>query len=61
VNDHERFEQAIEKLLADRSPRSEMTCLSEEEQRMIRMAQLLRGRVRMLVGRDRLSRERPRG
>jgi len=43
MNDEERFEQAIGKLLADRSPRSEAAGLSPEEQRMVRMAQLLRG------------------
>jgi nitrite reductase/ring-hydroxylating ferredoxin subunit len=43
MNDEDRFERVIGKLLADRSPRSEMARLSEEEQRMVRMAQLLRG------------------
>jgi nitrite reductase/ring-hydroxylating ferredoxin subunit len=43
MNDLDRFERAIEKLLADRSPRLEVAGLSEEEQRMVRMAQLLRG------------------
>jgi cytochrome b6-f complex iron-sulfur subunit len=43
MNDEERFEQAIEKLLADRSPRSVVARLSPEEQRMVRVAQLLRG------------------
>lgn len=43
MSDEEPFERAIEKLLADRSPRSEVAGLSEEEQRMVRMAQLLRG------------------
>jgi Rieske Fe-S protein len=43
VNDDDQFERAIEKLLADRSPRSEVGGLSEDEQRMVRMAQLLRG------------------
>jgi nitrite reductase/ring-hydroxylating ferredoxin subunit len=43
MSDEDRFEQALEKLLADRSPRSEVTGLSEEQQRMVRMVQLLRG------------------
>jgi nitrite reductase/ring-hydroxylating ferredoxin subunit len=43
VNDEDRFERAIEKLLADRSPRAEVGSLSSEERRMVRMAQLLRG------------------
>lgn len=38
-----RLERAIEKLLAGRSPRSEARQLSRDEQRMLRMAQLLRG------------------
>jgi hypothetical protein len=43
VSNEERCERAIEKLLADRSPRLELVGLCEEEQRMVRMAQLLRG------------------
>lgn len=43
MSSEERFERAIERLLADRSPRSEVAGLSEHEQRMVRMAQLLRG------------------
>jgi nitrite reductase/ring-hydroxylating ferredoxin subunit len=43
MTDEDRFERAIEKLLADRSPRSEAAGLSGDEQRMVRMAQLLRG------------------
>jgi nitrite reductase/ring-hydroxylating ferredoxin subunit len=43
MNDKGRFERLIEKLPADRSPRSEVARLSDEERRMVRMAQLLRG------------------
>jgi hypothetical protein len=43
VSNEERFERATEKVLADRSPRREVETLSPEEQRMVRMAQLLRG------------------
>jgi nitrite reductase/ring-hydroxylating ferredoxin subunit len=43
MNDEGRFERAIETLLADRSPRSEIAGLTAEEQRMLRLAQLLRG------------------
>ncbi len=37
------FEDAVDKVAADRSPRSEVAGLSAEEQRMVRMAQLLHG------------------
>ena len=43
MSDEDRFEQAIEKLLANRSPRSELAGLADKERRMVRMAQLLRG------------------
>jgi Rieske Fe-S protein len=43
MSDSERFEQAIDKIVEDRSPRADVTRLSDEEQRMIRMAQLLHG------------------
>jgi nitrite reductase/ring-hydroxylating ferredoxin subunit len=43
MNDLDRFERAIETLLADRSPKSVMVGLSAEEQRMVQMAQMLRG------------------
>lgn len=39
----EHFERAIERLLDDRSPRAELEHLDDEEQQMLRMAQLLRG------------------
>lgn len=39
----EQLERALERLLADRSPRREVAGLSDEEQRLVRMAQLLRG------------------
>jgi len=38
-----RFDRALEKLLADRSPRREASNLDREEQHMLRVAQLLRG------------------
>jgi Rieske Fe-S protein len=43
MSDLERFERAIDKVVDDRSPRADVTRLSAEEQRMIRMAQLLHG------------------
>jgi nitrite reductase/ring-hydroxylating ferredoxin subunit len=43
MSDSEQFDRAIEKLLADQSPRQEALSLDEEEQRMLRLAQLLRG------------------
>ena len=43
MSDSTRFEDAIDKIAADRSPRSEVADLSPDEQRMIRMAQLLHG------------------
>ncbi len=43
MSESDRFDQAIEKLMADQSPRSELSGLDAEEQRMLRMAQLLRG------------------
>jgi nitrite reductase/ring-hydroxylating ferredoxin subunit len=49
MNDQGRFERAIEKLLTDRSPRSEVAGLSDEEQRMVRIAQLLRGSRRQVM------------
>jgi nitrite reductase/ring-hydroxylating ferredoxin subunit len=39
----EGFDDAIERLMADRSPRAEAGNLDTDEQRMVRMAQLLRG------------------
>jgi hypothetical protein len=44
VSDETQFDRAIEMLLADRSPRSEVADLSMQELRMVRVAQLLRGR-----------------
>jgi len=43
MSDLERFHQALEQLLADQSPAPDLSALDEQEQRMIRMAQLLRG------------------
>lgn len=43
MSDDERFDRALEELLADRSPLREATGLSKDEQRMVHMAQLLRG------------------
>lgn len=41
----DRFSKALDDLVADRSPRAEAAGLDEDEQRMLRMAQLLRGSV----------------
>ncbi|PZS06873.1 MAG: hypothetical protein DLM70_04370 [Chloroflexi bacterium] len=43
MSDHENFERAIESLLDDRSPCRDAIGLDDEEQKMLRMAQLLRG------------------
>lgn len=43
MSDSEQFDRAIEKLLADQSPRSDLFGLDEQEERMVRTAQLLRG------------------
>lgn len=43
MSDIERFHEAVEKLLADRSPVGQLSALDAEEQRMLRLAQLLRG------------------
>ncbi len=43
MSDLERFDRAIDKIVEDRSPREDVKRLSAEEQRMIRMAQLLHG------------------
>ncbi len=43
MSDSDQFDKAIEKLLADQSPRSELFGLDQDEQRMVQMAQLLRG------------------
>jgi cytochrome b6-f complex iron-sulfur subunit len=43
MNDSERFDEAIDKVVADRSPRADVAGLSQDEQRMLRMAQLLHG------------------
>jgi cytochrome b6-f complex iron-sulfur subunit len=43
MTDTERFEEAVDKVVADRSPRAEITGLSMQEQLMVRMAQLLHG------------------
>lgn len=39
----DRFERALERLIEDRSPRDDLAHLDESEQRMLRVAQLLRG------------------
>lgn len=70
MNESERLDKAIEKILADQSPRDEIVHLTEDEQGMVRMAQLLRGsksqgpspefeerlRVKVLARPDRVSR-----
>ena len=43
MSDSARFEGAIDKIAADRSPRSEVADLTPDEQRMLQMAQLLHG------------------
>jgi cytochrome b6-f complex iron-sulfur subunit len=43
MSESDRFDEAIEKIVADHSPRAEVGGLSAEEQRMVRMAQLLHG------------------
>jgi nitrite reductase/ring-hydroxylating ferredoxin subunit len=39
----DRFDEAVDKIVADQSPRAQLAGLSAEEQRMVRMAQLLHG------------------
>ncbi|HLJ69048.1 MAG TPA: Rieske 2Fe-2S domain-containing protein [Chloroflexota bacterium] len=43
MSDEDRFDRALERLLADHSPRAEAAELSGEERDMLRMAQLIRG------------------
>ena len=43
MSDVEHFDEALEKVVRDRSPRAEIPRLSPDEQRMIQMAQLLHG------------------
>ena len=43
MSDSERFDRAIEKVLSARSPRREVSTLDPEEQRLVQMAQRLRG------------------
>lgn len=43
MSDSERLDRALEDLLAGRSPRAAAEALDSEEQRMLRVAQLLRG------------------
>lgn len=43
MSDEERLERALQRVADDQSPRAETSDLSAEEQRMVRMAQLLRG------------------
>jgi nitrite reductase/ring-hydroxylating ferredoxin subunit len=43
MNHEDRFERAIETLVEDRSPRSQVGSLTEDQRRMVRMAQRLRG------------------
>ena len=43
MNSPDRLDAAIEKLLAEESPRAELVGLNDEELRMLQMAQLLRG------------------
>lgn len=43
MSQDERWDRALEKIVADQSPRNEAAGLGEQEQRMLRMAQLIRG------------------
>jgi len=43
VSEHENLDRALDALLADRSPRREAAALSEEERKMLAVAQMLRG------------------
>lgn len=43
MSDSERFDKAVDKVVTDHSPRADVTGLPVEEQRMVRMAQLLHG------------------
>lgn len=45
MSDLEGFHRALERLLADRSPVTDVAALAAEEERMLRLAQLLRGSV----------------
>jgi Rieske Fe-S protein len=49
MSNEDRFERAIETLLQDRSPRSQVGSLTEDQRRMVRMAQLLRGSRRQVM------------
>lgn len=43
MSDQDRFDRALDRIVEDRSPKEDLKRLSEEEQRMVRMAQLLHG------------------
>lgn len=43
MTDSEHFDQAIDQVSQDRSPKAEASSLTEDERRMLQMAQLLRG------------------
>lgn len=43
MTNDDQLDRALERLLEERSPRAEVAGLSDEEQRMVRLAQLLRG------------------
>jgi hypothetical protein len=43
MNDSERLNEGVETLLADRSPAAQARCLDLEEQRMLLLAQHIRG------------------
>lgn len=43
MTEEERFERALDKLAADRSPREDAASLSADEQHMLRVAQMIRG------------------
>jgi nitrite reductase/ring-hydroxylating ferredoxin subunit len=43
MSEHRAFDDALERIIADRSPREELSMLDADEQRMIEFAQLLHG------------------
>lgn len=43
MSDSDRFDGIIDRIVSDRSPRADVKNLSDEEKRMVRMAQLIRG------------------
>lgn len=50
MSEFDRLDPALEELLSDRSPRTQAEALTDEEQQMLQMAQLLRGNRREPAG-----------